>query len=57
MEADYFKACMSDFEKLVSVVMGEHGEIAGGTLEKDEFDNATTQKKQKVGFNCEGTFE
>lgn len=48
---------MSDFEKLVSVVMGEHGEIAGGTLEKDEFDNATTQKKQKVGFNCEGMFE
>ena len=37
------------FQELVSIGEGEHGEIAGGAVQEDGFNNTLVQKEQEVG--------
>ena len=50
-EANYFGRYVSDFQGLVSVGEGEHGEIAGGAVQEDWFNNTLVQTEQEVGFD------
>ena len=50
-EASYFRRYVSDFQRLVSVGEGDHGEIAGGAVQEGGFNNTLVQKEQEVGFD------
>ena len=36
---------------VISVGEGEHGEIAGGAVQEDGFNNTLVRKEQEVGFD------
>lgn len=42
---------MSDSEKFVFVIEGQHGEIADCTVQENGFNDAAVQKKQKGWFD------
>lgn len=38
-EACYFRRCFADFQELFSTGEGDHGEIAGGAVQEDGFND------------------
>lgn len=50
-KANYFRRYVSEFQELVSIGEGEHGEIAGGAVQEDGFNNTLVQMEQEVGFD------
>lgn len=50
-KTNYFWRCLSDSKKLVPISERKYSEIAGGTVQKDGFNDATVQKKKKMWFD------